>query len=93
MSAVIDWVAADLARLQAGGIDAVMFGNEGDRPYLLKATPESLAAMATAVGILKRDLKVPFRRQLSVGPRRHRGPSASPPARASTRDPHRRLCL
>jgi len=60
MSAVIDWVAADLARLQAGGIDAVMFGNEGDRPYLLKATPESLAAMATAVGILKRDLKVPF---------------------------------
>jgi len=37
-----------------------MFGNEGDRPYLLKATPESLAAMATAVGILKRDLKVPF---------------------------------
>ena len=41
MAAVIDWVAADIARLQAGGVDAVMFGNEGDRPYLLKATPES----------------------------------------------------
>ena len=44
MNAVIDWVAADLAKLQTGGVDAVMFGNEGDRPYLLKATPESLAA-------------------------------------------------
>jgi membrane complex biogenesis BtpA family protein len=60
MAAVIDWVAADIARLQAGGVDAVMFGNEGDRPYLLKATPESLAAMATAIGILKRDVKIPF---------------------------------
>ena len=73
MAAVVDWVAADIARLQAGGVDAVMFGNEGDRPYLLKATPESLAAMATAIGVLKRDLKVPFGVELSVGPRRHRG--------------------
>jgi len=60
MSAAIDWVADDIAKLQAGGVDAVMFGNEGDRPYLLKATPESLAAMAAAIGILKRDLRVPF---------------------------------
>lgn len=60
MNAVIDHVAADIARLQAGGVDAIMFGNEGDRPYILKATPQSLAAMAAAVGALKRDIRVPF---------------------------------
>ena len=60
MAGIIDWVAADIAKLQVGGVDALMFGNEGDRPYLLKATPESLAAIATAIGILKRDLRVPF---------------------------------
>jgi membrane complex biogenesis BtpA family protein len=37
-----------------------MFGNEGDRPYLLKASPATLAAMAFAVGELKRLIKVPF---------------------------------
>jgi hypothetical protein len=60
MSAIMDRVAADIDKLQTGGVDAVMFGNEGDRPYLLKATPESLAAMAAAIGVLKRELKIPF---------------------------------
>ena len=41
--AIVDWAAADIEKLQAGGVDAIMFGNEGDRPYLLKASPESLA--------------------------------------------------
>ena len=31
--------AQDIEALQEGGVDAVMFGNEGDRPYLLKASP------------------------------------------------------
>jgi membrane complex biogenesis BtpA family protein len=60
MAAVIDWAAADVARLQAAGVDAIMFGNEGDRPYLLKAAPEGLAAMAAAIGVLARELKLPF---------------------------------
>jgi uncharacterized protein len=60
MTAVIDAVAADIGRLQTGGVDAIMFGNEGDRPYVLKATPPSLAAMAAAIGILKSQIKVPF---------------------------------
>ena len=34
---LIEAVAADIEKLQAGGVDAIMFGNEGDRPYLLKA--------------------------------------------------------
>lgn len=57
---LIDWAAHDLRKLQDGGIDAVMFGNEFDRPYVLKATPESLAAMTAVVTALKPEIRVPF---------------------------------
>ena len=60
MKKIIDSCAKDIEALQAGGVDAIMFGNEGDRPYLLKASPATLAAMAFAVGELKRLIKVPF---------------------------------
>ena len=60
MQKLIDGVAADIAKLQDGGVDAIMFGNENDRPYLLKATPESLAAMTAVVAALKPMIKVPF---------------------------------
>ena len=60
MAAIIDSASADIAALQKGGVDALMFGNEGDRPYILKATPESLAAYAAAVGALKPLIKIPF---------------------------------
>ncbi|MBI2253620.1 MAG: BtpA/SgcQ family protein [Proteobacteria bacterium] len=60
MQKLIDLAAADIAALQDGGVDAVMFGNEGDRPYLLKASPQSLAAMSFAVGELKRMIRIPF---------------------------------
>ncbi len=57
---LVDWVAADLEALQAGGIDAVMFGNEADRPYVLTAPPEGLAAMAAVVTTVRPLLTVPF---------------------------------
>jgi membrane complex biogenesis BtpA family protein len=60
MKKIVDSCARDIEALQAGGVDAVMFGNEGDRPYLLKASPATLAAMSFAVGELKRLIKVPF---------------------------------
>jgi membrane complex biogenesis BtpA family protein len=60
MSTIIDGAAADIERLQKGGVDAVMFGNENDRPYLLKATPESLSAMAAVIGALRASMKIPF---------------------------------
>ncbi len=60
MQKLIDGVAADIEKLQDGGVDAIMFGNENDRPYLLKATPESLAAMTAVVAALKPMIKVPF---------------------------------
>ncbi len=60
MAAIADYVGRDLEALQAAGVDCVMFGNEGDRPYLLQASPESLAAMTAVVAQLKGALKVPF---------------------------------
>ena len=60
MAKVIDDAARDIEALQDGGVDAVMFGNENDRPYLLEATPVSLAAFAFAVGQLKPMIRVPF---------------------------------
>jgi membrane complex biogenesis BtpA family protein len=60
MDAIIESAATDIEKLQTGGVDALMFGNEGDRPYVLKATPESLAAMAAAVAAVKSTIKLPF---------------------------------
>lgn len=60
MEKIVRSVGADLAALQEGGIDAVMFGNEGDRPYLTSVGPETVAAMAYAIGKVKDDIDVPF---------------------------------
>ena len=57
---LIDGAAADIENLQAGGVDAVMFGNENDRPYVFKAPPEGIAAMTAVVQAVKGRLKVPF---------------------------------
>ena len=57
---IIDGAAKDIEALQEGGIDAVMFGNEGDRPYRTKATNCQLSAMAAAIGRLRTLVKVPF---------------------------------
>jgi uncharacterized protein len=57
---IIDSAANDIAALHQGGVDAIMFGNEGDRPYLLKASAVGLATYAYIVGELKKTLKVPF---------------------------------
>jgi membrane complex biogenesis BtpA family protein len=60
MRAVREWVKRDLEELQAGGIDAVMFCNENDRPYRLDADFASVAAMTDVVASLRGDLSVPF---------------------------------
>ena len=57
---LVDDVGRDIEALQAGGVDAIMFGNENDRPYVFKATPESVAAMTAVVQASKPILKVPF---------------------------------
>lgn len=59
----VDLVAAaraDLFALQDAGFDAVMFGNENDRPYEFKVDTASTATMAAIIGQLKPDITVPF---------------------------------
>ncbi len=60
MTAVRDWVKRDLEALQAGGIHAVMFCNENDRPYRLDADLGTVAAMADVVASFRGELSVPF---------------------------------
>lgn len=56
----VESVLADVRALQSGGVDAIMFGNEGDRPYRTTATPETLAAMAVIVARVLPEVRVPF---------------------------------
>jgi membrane complex biogenesis BtpA family protein len=57
---IIAGARKDLAALQAAGVDAVMFGNENDRPYEFKVDAASTATMAYAIGALRSEIKVPF---------------------------------
>jgi membrane complex biogenesis BtpA family protein len=59
----VDLVAAaraDLRALQAAEFDAVMFGNENDRPYEFDVDTASTATMAAIIGALKSEITVPF---------------------------------
>lgn len=51
---------ADLVALQKAGFDAVMFGNENDRPYEFAADTASTATMAYVIGQLRSEITVPF---------------------------------
>ena len=51
---------ADLIALQNAGFDAVMFGNENDRPYEFDVDTASTATMAYVIGRLKGEITVPF---------------------------------
>jgi len=60
MASIREWVRRDLDALQTGGIDAVMFCNENDRPYRLDADQASVAAMSDVVAVSRAELSVPF---------------------------------
>jgi membrane complex biogenesis BtpA family protein len=60
MTGIRDWVKRDLDALQSGGIDAVMFCNENDRPYNLDADFASVAAITDVVASYRDELSVPF---------------------------------
>lgn len=57
---LIEGARADLRALQAAGVDAVMFGNENDRPYEMKVDTASTATMAYIIGRLRPEVTVPF---------------------------------
>jgi membrane complex biogenesis BtpA family protein len=57
---LIDGVAKDLDALQKAGVDAVMFGNENDRPYEFCVDTASTATMAYVIGRVRERITVPF---------------------------------
>ena len=60
VEAIIAGARKDLLALQKAGFDAVMFGNENDRPYEFAVDTASTATMAYVIGRLKAELTVPF---------------------------------
>ncbi len=60
VAAILDAARADLAALQAAGVDAIMFGNENDRPYELRVDPATTATMAYVIGRLCDAITVPY---------------------------------
>lgn len=57
---IVDQVRRDVDALQRGGVDAVLFCNENDRPYVLKADQACVATMSAVVAQVAPDLSVPF---------------------------------
>jgi hypothetical protein len=60
MKKVIEAARKDLAALQEGGVDGVMFSNEFSMPYLLKVKTETTAAMARVIGELMDEIEIPY---------------------------------
>jgi uncharacterized protein len=57
---VVEQAIQDLAALQNGGVDAVMFSNEYSLPYLLKVEPITYVTMARIIGEIKSHIRVPY---------------------------------
>lgn len=60
MGKLIGGVLSDIEALQDGGVDAILFGNENDRPYVFRAGAEGIAAMTAVISAVRPVLKVPF---------------------------------
>ena len=60
MDAIVRSAAREVAALQDGGVDAMLFCNENDMPYSTTVAVEVVAAMANVIGRLRADLRVPF---------------------------------
>jgi len=60
IDSIVEAGRADLSALQQAGFDAIMFGNENDRPYELEVDTASTATMAYVIGELRREITVPF---------------------------------
>jgi membrane complex biogenesis BtpA family protein len=60
LAGLVDGARKDLLALQRAGVDAVMFGNENDRPYEFAVDTASTATMAYVIGQLRSEITVPF---------------------------------
>jgi membrane complex biogenesis BtpA family protein len=50
---MLESMRTDMGKLLAGGVDGILFCNEGDRPYALKADLEAAAVMARVITELR----------------------------------------
>lgn len=57
---IVEGARKDLQALQAAGFDAIMFGNENDRPYEFAVDAASTATMAYVIGRLRHEITVPY---------------------------------
>jgi uncharacterized protein len=60
VAAAVEAVGRDLEVLQAAGVDGLLFCNEADLPYQLRVGHEITAAMASVVGQLRGEVRIPF---------------------------------
>lgn len=60
VEAIVENARKDLIALQAAGFDAIMFGNENDRPYEFEVDTASTATMGYVIGRLRSEITVPF---------------------------------
>lgn len=60
LQALVDAARKDLDALQKAGFDAVMFGNENDRPYEFNVDIASTATMAFVIGQVRGAITIPF---------------------------------
>ena len=60
LEGLLNLARSDLRALQSAGFDAVLFGNENDRPYELDADLASTATMGWLIGRLREEMNVPF---------------------------------
>jgi membrane complex biogenesis BtpA family protein len=60
VAAAVQAVGRDLEVLQAAGVDGLLFCNEADLPYQLRVGHEISAAMASVVGQLRGEVRIPF---------------------------------
>lgn len=60
VNGLVENARRDLRALQAAGFDAIMFGNENDRPYEFTVDTASTATMAYVIGRLRDEITVPF---------------------------------
>jgi uncharacterized protein len=60
MMAIVDALRRDLDILQEGGVDGLLFCNEGDRPYPLHTDRAPIAALAAVIGELRPHIRLPY---------------------------------
>ena len=88
---IVESGPADLLALQAAGFDAVMFGNENDRPYELDVDVASTATMAYVIGRLRAESQGAVRRELLWDPKASVAARRRDRGRFRARDLHWRL--